>query len=188
MSLINQIKACRLCDDNLPLGAQPAIQASQVAKIVISGQAPSFKVHQTGKLFNDQSGETLRDWLGVSETQFYNPKLFAITPMAFCYPGKGKSGDLPPPKICAKTWQPLLESYFENVQLHILVGQYSQRYFLKGFKSVTHQVNQWQTMLPKQIALPHPSPRNQPWVAKNLWFEEALLPDLKQQIKKLINS
>lgn len=188
MNIIDQIIACRLCDDALPFGARPVIQASPGAKILISGQAPSLKVHQTGKLFNDQSGETLRDWLGVTEAQFYDPDLFAIVPMAFCYPGKGKSGDLPPPKICAQTWQLPLQAYFKRIHLHILVGQYSQRYYCNNVKSVTLQVQQWQSMLPSHIALPHPSPRNQPWLAKNPWFKEALLPDLKQQIKKLIES
>ncbi|WP_404395347.1 uracil-DNA glycosylase family protein [Pseudoalteromonas phenolica] len=188
MNLINQIKACNLCDESLPLGARPTIQASGVAKILISGQAPSLRVHQTGKLFNDQSGDALRAWLGVTEAQFYNPSLFAIVPMAFCYPGRGKSGDLPPPKICAKTWQPALSSYFNNVSLHILVGQYAQRYFCKGFKSVTQQVKLWDEMLPNRVALPHPSPRNQPWQAKNPWFKAELLPELKVQIKTLIDS
>lgn len=188
MNIIEQIQACRLCDEALPLGARPVIQASPVAKILISGQAPSLKVHQTGKLFNDQSGETLRDWLGVNEAQFYDPTLFAIVPMAFCYPGKGKSGDLPPPKICAKTWQPELKSYFKHVKLHILVGQYSQKYYCDGFNSVTDQVSRWQSMLPIRIALPHPSPRNQPWLVKNPWFKAELLPELKSQIKTLIDS
>ena len=188
MNLIDQIKACRLCDDELPLGARPVIQASPVAKILISGQAPSLRVHQTEKLFNDQSGETLRDWLGVTEAQFYDPDLFAIVPMAFCYPGRGKSGDVPPPKICAQTWLQPLQDYFKQIQLHILVGQYSQRYYCNNFKSVTLQVQKWSSMLPKRIALPHPSPRNQPWRAKNPWFEQALVPELKEQIQKLIAS
>ena len=188
MNLIDQIMACRLCDDALPFGARPTIQASPISKILISGQAPSLKVHQTGKLFNDHSGVTLREWLGVTEAQFYDPDLFAIVPMAFCYPGKGKSGDLPPPKICAQTWQKPIRAYFRQIHLHILVGQYSQRYYCNNFKSVTQQVQQWPSMLPKCIALPHPSPRNQPWRAKNSWFEQALVPELKEQIQKLITS
>ncbi len=180
--------ACRLCDDALPFGARPTIQASSISKILISGQAPSLKVHQTGKLFNDHSGVTLREWLGVTEAQFYDPDLFAIVPMAFCYPGKGKSGDLPPPKICAQTWQKPIRAYFRQIHLHILVGQYSQRYYCNNFKSVTQQVQQWPSMLPKCIALPHPSPRNQPWHAKNSWFEQVLVPELKEQIQKLITS
>ena len=188
MNIVDKITACRLCDNHLPLGARPVIQFSPVAKILISGQAPSLKVHETGRLFSDQSGETLRSWLGVNEMQFYDPSIFAIVPMAFCYPGKGKSGDLPPPKICAQTWQPSLKPLLYDVKLHILLGQYSQRYFCKSFESVTYQVSQWESMLPHSIALPHPSPRNQPWQTKNPWFKKELIPELQMQIKKLINS
>ena len=189
MNLVHEIMKCRVCDHTLPLGAKPVVQVSPVAKILISGQAPSLQVHRSGKLFNDKSGHTLRSWLGANEIQFYDTNIFSIVPMAFCYPGKGKSGDLPPPKVCAETWQAALKPLFKDIELHIIVGQYAQRYFCENFNSVTELVSNWQIMLPRRrIALPHPSPRNQPWLAKNPWFENELLPDLRLHVEKLIAS
>lgn len=188
MSVIEQIRACRLCESDLPLGAKPVIQAHPKAKILISGQAPSLSVHKTGVLFNDASGKRLRAWLGVNEQDFYNPELFAIVPMGFCYPGRAKSGDMPPIKRCSLLWQPQLADYFKDVELHLVVGQYAQAYYIEGFKSVTEHAGAWQTMLPKQVALPHPSPRNEPWLVKNPWFNDELLPVLRTQINRLIKS
>ncbi|CAM4129417.1 uracil-DNA glycosylase family protein [Pseudoalteromonas byunsanensis] len=186
MQIISNIQSCTLCEPALPHGANPVVQASSKAKILIAGQAPSLSVHRTGMLFNDASGKRLRDWLNVTEKQFYNPEFFAIVPMAFCYPGRGSSGDLPPPALCAKTWHKALLPQLTNVSLTIIIGQYAQRYHLGTSTSLTEQVKNWKTLLPKRIVLPHPSPRNQAWLKRNLWFEQQVIPALQAHIHTLI--
>lgn len=186
MTILDEIKQCKICHDNLPLGANPTIQGSTNARILVAGQAPSKNVHLTNKPFNDASGVRLRSWLNVTSDVFYNPKIFAIVPMAFCYPGKGKSGDLPPPPICAKKWRKTLLQYFNKVELTIVIGQYAQQYHFANFTSVTEQTKQWQTQLPNIIALPHPSPRNRHWLEKNSWFERDVIPILQTTTHKII--
>ncbi|MCB0408516.1 MAG: uracil-DNA glycosylase family protein [Bdellovibrionales bacterium] len=157
------------------------------SKIIIIGQAPGIKVHQTGVPWNDASGDRLRDWMSVSKDEFYDTDLFGIVPMAFCYPGKGKSGDLPPRPECAELW---MEKIFKNLterRLVLLIGQYSQNYFLDDpQENLTERVKNWKSYLPDYFVLPHPSPRNNIWLKKNKWFEKKTLPDLKKQIKKAL--
>ncbi|MBQ4850364.1 uracil-DNA glycosylase family protein [Pseudoalteromonas sp. MMG012] len=186
MTIFDDIKKCRICHDTLQLGANPVVQGNESARILIAGQAPSKTVHQTNKPFNDASGTRLRAWLNVTERTFYDPSLFAIVPMAFCYPGKGSSGDLPPPPICAKTWRSQLLKQFSQVKLTIVIGQYAQQYHFPNFTSVTEQTSIWQSLLPSMIALPHPSPRNQHWLKKNPWFSNELLPELQKITHKVI--
>ncbi|WP_105169457.1 uracil-DNA glycosylase family protein [Pseudoalteromonas sp. T1lg23B] len=186
MQIIDKIHSCTLCEPTLPHGANPVLQASQEARILIAGQAPSLSVHKTGKLFNDASGKRLRSWLNVTEEQFYNPELFAIVPMAFCYPGRGRSGDLPPPTLCAATWHQALLAQLTNVRLTIVIGQYAQRYHLDAKATLTEQVQNWQSLLPKHIVLPHPSPRNQAWLKRNLWFEQQVVPTLQAHVNTLL--
>ncbi|NOU50423.1 uracil-DNA glycosylase family protein [Pseudoalteromonas sp. JBTF-M23] len=186
MQLLNQIRACTLCEQSLPLGPNPVLQVNKHSKILIAGQAPSLSVHKTNRLFNDASGQRLRAWLNVDEEQFYNANNFAIIPMAFCYPGKGKSGDLPPPATCAKTWHHDLLGQLNNIKLKIIIGQHAQRFHLEKDKSLTEQVNKWNTLLPAQIVLPHPSPRNQMWVKRHPWFERDVLPALRARVKEAL--
>ncbi|KZN35759.1 uracil-DNA glycosylase family protein [Pseudoalteromonas luteoviolacea] len=188
MNLLDEISGCRLCQGAFGYEPRPVIQGEYSAKILIAGQAPSLSVHKSGKPFDDASGKRLRAWLGVDEQQFYDPSLFAIVPMAFCYPGRGKSGDNPPPKVCAKTWREKLLREFDEVKLTILIGQYAQAYHLDDFNNVTESAQQWPTLLPSKIAIPHPSPRNFHWLKKNPWFEISAIPALKERVDLIINS
>lgn len=179
--LLASVRACRLCEASLPLGPRPVLQMHPRARILIAGQAPGRRVHESGVPFDDPSGERLRDWLGVTREEFYDPRKIAILPMGFCYPGTGKSGDLPPRPECEKAWrQPLMEC-LANIQLTLVIGQYAQRWHLpQAHKNLTETVRAWQDYGNGVIPLPHPSPRNNIWMKKNPWFAESLLPVLKQ--------
>ena len=186
--LLSEIKQCKLCEPNLALGANPELTAHPNSKIVIIGQAPGTAVHKSGIPWNDKSGDNLRNWLGIDKTTFYNTEKIAIIPMGFCYPGKGKTGDLPPRKECAPLWhQPLFEE-LKNVELVLLIGKYAQDYYLKeqAKKTLTETVKNFKTYLPQYFVLPHPSPRNNIWQTKNEWFEEEVLPELKHTIKPIL--
>ena len=188
IKLIKDIENCFVCEKDLPLGPRPVLSFSTVSKIVIIGQAPGLKVHQTGVPWDDASGDRLRDWLQVSKTQFYDNKNFAIVPMGFCYPGRGKSGDLPPRPECAELWMNPVLKKLKNRQLILLIGQYAQNYFLKEKtkKNLTATVKSWQDYQPNYFVLPHPSPRNNIWLKKNSWFEEEILPELQHSISKIL--
>ncbi len=185
--LLNQIRNCSHCTEHLPLGPRPIVAAHPESKIAIIGQAPGTKVHQTGVPWDDPSGKQLRKWLGVTDEQFYDEKLFALIPMGFCYPGKGKSGDLPPRPECAPLWHDPLIQDMPNLKLTILIGQYAQRYYLgdKMKKNLTETVKNYKNYLPDYMVLPHPSPRNRFWLSKNPWFEEEVLPNLRERISIL---
>jgi len=186
--ILNDIKNCTICKDHLPLGPRPVVSAHENSKIVIIGQAPGTKVHASGIPWDDASGKQLRNWLNVTNEQFYNPENFAIIPMGFCYPGKGKTGDLPPRPECAPQWhQPLFDS-MKQVELILLIGMYAQKYYLKqqAQKTLTETVRNYKDYLPTYLPLPHPSPRNRFWLTKNPWFEVEILPELKNRIKIVI--
>lgn len=186
-TLISKIKQCTTCLDQLPHGVNPVLSAHHKSKIVIIGQAPGSIVHQTGIPWNDKSGERLRTWLAVDEATFYNKEIFAILPMGFCYPGRGKTGDLPPRKECAPQWHPLIFEQLKNIELIILIGSYAQNHYLPDAKkTLTETVKNYQEYLPKFMVLPHPSPRNNIWIHKNPWFEEENLKVLKKLIHQLI--
>ena len=182
--LLDRIQRCKVCKDHLPLGPRPVVQLSCRSKIVIIGQAPGRRVHETGIPWNDASGKTLRSWMGVDEATFYNPEAFSIMPMGFCYPGKAASGDMPPRPECAPLWHPQILENFKNAPLLLLIGQYAQRYYLKKNNkgSLTETVKCYQEYLPRYFPLPHPSPRNQNWVKINPWFMEKTIPDLRHHI------
>ena len=187
--LLDKILRCEVCKECLPLGPRPVVQLSAFSKIVIIGQAPGRKVHETGIPWNDASGRKLREWMNVDEDTFYNPDIFSIMPMAFCYPGKGISGDRPPRPECAPLWHPQAFNYFKNTPLVLLIGQYAQRYYLKkNFKgSLTETVKNYREYLSTYFPLPHPSPRNQNWVMINPWFKEDVIPELQTRVKEIVS-
>ncbi|EHJ53117.1 uracil-DNA glycosylase family protein [Streptococcus macacae] len=167
---------------------EPLFAAPVTARINIVGQAPGIKAQESRLYWNDKSGERLREWMGVDADTFYHSGYFAIIPMDFYYPGKGKSGDLPPRKGFAEKWhQPILD-LLPDIQLTILIGNYAQKYYLHQKKSVklTETVKDYKTYLPDYFPLVHPSPRNGIWMAKHPWFEEEVVPDLKRHIQKVI--
>ncbi len=186
--LTNDIKACRNCENHLPLGPRPVIQITKRAKILIVGQAPGTKVHETGIPFNDPSGERLRKWMGIDSLTFYDRQKVAIVPMGFCYPGAGPSGDLPPRPECAEKWRTQLLAHLQDIELTLVIGQYAQKWHLgnRQKNSLTETVKAWREYWPTIVALPHPSPRNNIWLKKNDWFESDVLPTLREKISKIL--
>jgi uracil-DNA glycosylase len=186
--LLFNIRQCTICDKYLPLGPRPIMSAHSNSKIVIIGQAPGATVHKTGIPWDDPSGKQLRNWLGVTDEVFYDETKIALLPMGFCYPGKGKTGDLPPRPECAPQWHNLVLKEMPNIKLVILIGAYAQNYYLKdkAKKTLTDTVANYKDYLPMYLPLPHPSPRNRFWLAKNPWFETQVLPELKGIVKGLI--
>ncbi len=188
-SLLREVRACRLCEPALPLGANPVLQCSSRARILIAGQAPGRKVHHSGIAFDDASGERLRDWLGIETRQFYDAERVAILPMGFCFPGSGAGGDLPPRPECASTWRARLLAQMPAIELTLLLGSYAQGYHLAGAsKSVTENVADWSAGWPAVVPLPHPSPRNNRWLKNNPWFEAELLPRLRRRVAGLMEN
>ena len=185
--LLSKIRKCTECLSSLPHGVRPILSASAQSKVIIIGQAPGSVVHRTGIPWDDKSGERLRSWLGVDDDTFYNPDIFAILPMGFCYPGTGKSGDLSPRKECAPLWHDKVLESIIKPSLILLVGAYAQKYYLgkKRKSTLTETVQHYDSYLPKYFPLPHPSPRNNIWLKKNPWFEKDILPCLKYEIEKL---
>jgi len=188
-SLLHDIRQCNICSKYLHLGPRPIVSAHPQSKIIIIGQAPGTKVHNSGIPWDDASGKQLRKWLNVSDVDFYNEEKFAIVPMGFCYPGKGKSGDLPPRKECAQQWHEELLSKMPNLELVILIGMYAQNYYLKKDvkRTLTETVVNFKEYLPKHFVLPHPSPRNRFWLTKNPWFEDEVLPILKNNVQEILS-
>ncbi|WP_353573385.1 uracil-DNA glycosylase family protein [Candidatus Albibeggiatoa sp. nov. BB20] len=186
--LLTQVRACELCATHLPNPPKPVIRVGFNAKILIVGQAPSTRVHATGLSWNDASGKRLREWLQIDPEIFYNTDYCSIMPMGLCYPGRGKSGDLAPRPECAPLWHPQVLAQLPQIQLKLLIGQYAQHYYLgnKCCKTLTENIKQWQTFLPDYLPLPHPSPRNQLWLKRNPWFEQEVVPVLRQRVKELI--
>lgn len=188
--LYQEIKKCLTCEGFLPYAPKPIFQFSEKSKIVIIGQAPGQKVHDKGIPFDDKSGETLRDWLGVTREQFYNPDKFAIVPMGFCFPGKGKTGgDAPPRPECAPQWHGKVLSQFKDLQLIILIGTYAIDYYLKETKgrNLTETVSNFEKYYDTHFPIVHPSPLNFRWQAKNPWFKENVVPELQLKVKTILN-
>ena len=189
---LNEITSSIIADpqnkDFTQRGIFPLFSAPKTARINIVGQAPGLKAEQTRLYWNDKSGDRLRDWLGVDYDYFYNSGIFAVLPMDFYYPGKGKSGDLPPRSGFAEKWHPQILENLPNIQLTLLIGQYAQKFYLSDNKNnVTETVKNYQKFLPHFIPLVHPSPRNQFWIERNPWFGEKVIPDLQKLVKRIIN-
>lgn len=185
--LLSEIRACTICT-GLPLGPKPLVQADSAAPILLVGQAPGSKTHEKGRPFDDVSGKRLRDWLDVTEEQFYDPRRFAIVPMGFCFPGTGKGGDMPPRPECAPAWRkPLLEA-LPNIRLTLVLGQHAMNWHLGERKSrtLTDTVKRWREFWPELLPLPHPSPRNIRWFKANPWFETDVIPVLQDRVRELI--
>lgn len=183
--LLDQVRACQLCREHLPLGPRPVVQASETARILIVGQAPGLKVHETGIPFNDPSGDRLRDWMGLDREQFYDPERVAILPMGFCYPGRGRSGDNPPRPECAPAWRQSLLDLLPNIEMTILAGRYAQEWHLGRSANLTERVRNWRDVWPGYVPIPHPSPRNNLWLRRNPWFEQELVPRLRQRVAQI---
>ncbi len=183
-ALVSEIRACHLCEANLPLGPRPILRASATARILIVGQAPGRRVHETGIPWNDVSGDRLRIWLQMTREQFYDQRHIAIVPTGLCFPGSGARGDAPPRPECAPLWHPRLREMMPKIQLTLLIGQYAQSYYLgkRRKKTLRETVQMYQEYLPEFLPLPHPSPRNQLWLKQNPWFEKAVIPMLRERV------
>ena len=187
VDLLADIRACRHCEQTLPLGPNPVVRASATARLLIVGQAPGTKVHATGIPWNDPSGDRLRHWLQLEPEQFYDESLVAIVPMGFCYPGRGKSGDLPPEPACAPLWHERLLEQMPNLALVLLVGSYAQNHYLgKSRETLTQRVQRWPEFGPRFFPLPHPSPRNNLWLRRNPWFETEAVPALRDRVRRML--
>lgn len=186
-SVLNRVRSCTLCTD-LALGPKPIVQFNLAAKILIAGQAPGRKTHHKGIPFDDPSGERLRDWMGIDRETFYNESAIAILPMAFCYPGTGKNGDLAPPVQCAEQWREPLLKLLPNIELTLVIGQYALDWHLtnRQGRTLTETVRQWQDYWPEFLPMPHPSPRNNRWLKSNPWFVSEVLPELKAKVSGLL--
>jgi uracil-DNA glycosylase len=186
-SLINEVQNCAHCAEYLPLGPRPVFQMNASARILIAAQAPGKRVHETGIPFNDPSGDRLRTWLGIARETFYDARQVAILPMGFCFPGTGKSGDLPPRSECAAAWRAALLSHLKDINLTLAVGRYAQTYhFPNENASLTKTVRAWQKHWPHIVPLPHPSPRNNLWLKRNPWFEQELIPVLRIRVSEIL--
>ncbi len=185
--LAGRVRACRLCEEELPLGPRPVIRVSETARILVAGQAPGTRVHETGIPFNDPSGDRLREWMGIDRETFYDTARIAIVPMGFCYPGSGDWGDLPPLKRCAATWRQALLDRMANVELIIAVGQYAVGWHLPDERgTLTEIVRAHKDTEGPIVPLPHPSPRNNIWLSKNRWYEEEVLPGVRRRVAAVL--
>ena len=187
-NLLQEIRACRHCEASLPLGPNPVVRAGRDARVLIVGQAPGTRVHASGIPWDDPSGDRLRLWLSLQPEQFYDESRIAIVPMGFCYPGRGKSGDLPPAEACAPLWHDKLLQQMPRVELVLLVGRYAQTHYLgRSRETLTERVQQWAQYGPRFFPLPHPSPRNSLWLRRNPWFEADVVPVLRQRVSQLLS-
>jgi uracil-DNA glycosylase len=186
-TLIRQARECRVCAPHLPLGPRPVFLVGRGARLMIVGQAPGRRVHETGIPWNDPSGDQLRAWLRMDRAQFYDTRRVAIVPTGLCYPGSGERGDLPPRPECAPLWQPRFRAALPGIRLTLLVGMHAQAYFLgkRRKKTLAQTVRAWREYLPEFFPLPHPSPRNRLWMKNNPWFVKEVLPALRRRVRAL---
>lgn len=189
-ALLSEIRACRACESHLPLGPRPVLQVGRTARVLVVGQAPGSRVHATGIPWNDRSGERLREWMGVDPALFYDARRIALLPMAYCYPGRGASGDLPPRRECAALWLDRVLAELPHIELTLLIGNYAQQHFLRGERraTLTETVAAWREYGTARLPLPHPSPRNQGWFKHHPWFERELVPVLRERVASALGS
>lgn len=188
-SLLAEVRACTICAPHLPHGVRPVLQIHPQARVLIAGQAPGRKVHESGIPFDDASGDRLREWMGVTREVFYDAKRIAIVPMGFCFPGTGKSGDLRPRPECAPAWRKKLLGHLRHLEVTLVVGQYAQAYHMNEKRlSLTETVQDWRSYWPKMVPLPHPSPRNNIWLRRNPWFERDLIPMLRRRVSEALEA
>ncbi|KPD24106.1 uracil-DNA glycosylase family protein [Idiomarina zobellii] len=188
-NLLTEVRQCTLCEPELPMGARPVVQLHPNAKILVAGQAPGRRVHASGKPFDDPSGDRLRQWMGIDKATFYDAEKLAIIPMGLCYPGTGKSGDLPPRPECAPAWRQKLLEQLPNLELTLAIGQYAQSWHIDEPKqTLTERVKNWESYWPEVLPLPHPSPRNNLWLKRNPWFEDSIIPMLQERVARLLNA
>lgn len=191
VDLLSQVRACRLCEPDLPYGPRPVVQADPSARILIIGQAPGRKVHHSGRPWDDSSGERLRQWMSIAPDVFYDPRRIAIMPMGFCYPGARAAGhgDRAPMQRCAPTWHAGLLAQLPNLRLTLLIGQFAQAYYLgRRHRTMTETVKDFGSLGPGLLALPHPSWRVTSWMRKNPWFETGILPHLRACIDQALSN
>jgi uracil-DNA glycosylase len=186
--LIDDARACTLCAAHLPHGVRPVFQAHPNARILVVGQAPGRRVHETGIPFNDPSGERLRAWMGVTRAEFYDATKVALLPMGFCYPGTGKSGDLPPRPECAAAWRQKFLDAMPDVRLTLAIGVYAQAWHIPSKPTLAETVRNWKAYAPALIPLPHPSPRNNLWLRKNPWFEKEVVPVVQARVREVMRA
>jgi uracil-DNA glycosylase len=185
--LVTEIRACTFCSEHLPLGPRPVVRLGTGAKLLVIGQAPGTKVHASGVPWDDASGERLRAWMDVDRQVFYDVSRIAIMPMGFCYPGRGRGGDLPPRPECAPRWHERALGLLPEIRLTLLIGQYAQaRYLDTGGQPLEQTVRDWRQHLARGfLPLPHPSPRNTMWLRKRPWFEAEVVPALQAELRLL---
>lgn len=186
-TLLAEIRGCTLCAAKLPNPPRPVLRASATARLLIVGQAPGRRVHETGIPWNDPSGDRLREWLAMERDNFYDVSRIAIVPTAFCYPGSAARGDLPPPAECAPLWHLRLTEAMPAIRLTLLVGNHAQAYYLgnRRKKTLAETVRNWREYLPGYFPLPHPSPRNRLWLKRNAWFEEEVVGELRRRVAQV---
>ncbi len=183
------VRACTVCAAHLPRGPRPVLRVSVSARLLVVGQAPGTRVHETGIPWNDRSGDRLRAWLAIDRDTFYDERRIAIMPMGFCYPGRdAKGGDRPPRPECAPLWHPRLRPLLPAVALTLLVGRYAQSYYLgeRCRPSVTETVAAWREYRPEFLPMPHPSWRSTGWLRRNPWFEDEVVPELRGRVHALL--
>ena len=185
-TLLTEARACRVCAIHLPHEPRPIVQAGPTARLVIIGQAPGRRVHESGIPWADPSGDRLRGWLGIEASTFYDPSMVALIPMGFCYPGSKASGDLPPRPECAPLWHDRLLGALPTDRLTVLIGTYAIARYVGRRETLTHTVAGWREFLPDRMVLPHPSPRNQSWLAKNQWFESDAIPAMRERVTEVL--
>lgn len=187
--LLKQVRRCTVCAPYLPLGPKPILQAGPTARILVASQAPGRKAHEAGRPFADASGERLRAWMGLTPEVFYDPTQIAIIPMGFCYPGRGRGGDLPPRPECAPLWRARLLAQLPELELTLAIGKYAIAYhFLGESDNLTALVRRWRDFWPERVPLPHPSPRNNLWFKRNPWFENELIPELRERVAAILRA
>ena len=187
--LLEEVRTCRICADALPFGPRPVIRAQTSSRLLIIGQAPGTRVHESGVPWDDRSGDRLRAWLNVGAATFYDDRRIAIMPMGFCYPGRAANGgDNPPRPECAPAWHEQVLARIPNIELTLLVGSYAQAYYLgkRRHRTMTETVRAWKDYLPESIPTPHPSWRTTAWLKKNPWFEAEVLPELRRRVVSLL--